>query len=140
MDLVDAWLSGRGTYRAEHALKDAREIGQAATLAYALAHASIAHMLCGNYALAAAQSQQLFALAEDKGAGFWKPHGMMQQGCAYALAGRPSEALQMLPAGITAYRSTESNAWMPWFLSHLSWAYAGLGQFDDAWRYIDDGG
>ena len=125
---------------AEHALKDAREIGQAATLAYALAHASIAHMLCGNYALAATQSQQLFALAEDKGAGFWKPHGMMQQGCAHALAGRPSEALQMLPAGIPAYRSTESNAWMPWFLSHLSWAYAGLGQFDDAWRYIDDGG
>ena len=138
MDPVDAWLSGRGTYRAEHALKDAREIGQAATLAYALAHASIAHMLCGNHALAAAQSQQLFALAEDKGAGFWKPHGMMQQGCAHALAGRPSEALQMLPAGITAYRSTGSNAWMPWFLSHLSWAYAGLGQFDDAWRCIDE--
>jgi hypothetical protein len=49
---------------AEHALKDAREIGQAATLAYALAHASVSHMLCGNYALAAAQSQQLFALAD----------------------------------------------------------------------------
>ena len=63
---------------AERALKDAREIGQAATLAYALTHASFLHMLCGNYALAAAQSQQLFALAEDKGAWFWKPRGMMQ--------------------------------------------------------------
>jgi class 3 adenylate cyclase/predicted ATPase len=123
---------------AEHALKDAREIGQAATLAYALTHVSFLHMLCGDYALAAAQSQQLFALAEDKGAWFWRPHGMMQQGCVHALTGHPSEAVQMLTAGITAYRSTGSNAWFPWFLSHLSRAYAELGQSDDAWRCIDE--
>jgi hypothetical protein len=53
---------------AEHALKDAREIGQAATLAYALAHASFPPILCGGHALAAARSQELVALAEDKGA------------------------------------------------------------------------
>jgi class 3 adenylate cyclase/predicted ATPase len=123
---------------AEHALKDAREIGQAATLAYAMAHASFPRMLCGNYVLAAAQSQQLFALAEDKGAWFWKPHAMMQQGCAHALAGRPAEAVQMITAGITAYRSTGSNAWMPWHLSNLAWAYAGLDQFGEAWRCVDE--
>ena len=32
---------------AEHALKDAREIGQAATLMYALFHAALTHILCG---------------------------------------------------------------------------------------------
>jgi predicted ATPase len=123
---------------AEHALKDAREIGQAATLAYALAHASFPHMLCGSHVLAAAQSQQLVVLAEDKGAWFWKPHGIMQQGCAHALTGRPSEAIQMTTAGITAYRSTGSNAWIPWFLSNLAWAYAELDQFDEAWRCIGE--
>jgi class 3 adenylate cyclase/predicted ATPase len=123
---------------AEHALKDAREIGQAATLAYALAHASFPPMLCGSHALAAARSQELVALAEDKGAWFWKPHGMMQQGCACALAGRPSEAVQITTAGITAYRLSGSNAWMPWFLSNLGWAYAELDQFDDAWGCIGE--
>ena len=123
---------------AEHALKDAHEIGQTATLAYALAHASFPYMLCGSHSHAVVQSQQLIALAEDKGAWFWKPHGMMQQGCAHALAGRPSEAVQMITAGITAYRSTGSNAWMPWHLSNLAWAYATLGQFDDAWRCISE--
>ena len=63
---------------------------------------------------------------------------MMQQGCVHALTGHPSEAVQMLTAGITAYRSTGSNAWFPWFLSHLSRAYAELGQSDDAWRCIDE--
>ena len=35
---------------AEHALKDAREIGQAVTLMYALVHAPMTHFHCGNYA------------------------------------------------------------------------------------------
>jgi predicted ATPase len=121
---------------AEHALKDAREIGQAATLAYALAHASFPTLHCGSHASAAAQSQELVALAEDKGAWFWKPHGMMQQGCVHAASGRPSESVQMIAAGITAYQATGSNAWMPWHLSHLAWAHAQLNQFDDAWRSI----
>ena len=37
------------------ALKDAREIGQAATLMYALAYTSLTHIFCGNYAAANAQ-------------------------------------------------------------------------------------
>jgi tetratricopeptide (TPR) repeat protein len=44
----------------------------------ALADAEHALKGARNYALAAAQSQQLFALAEDKAAWFCKPHGMMQ--------------------------------------------------------------
>jgi predicted ATPase len=63
---------------------------------------------------------------------------MMQQGCACALAGRPSEAVQITTAGITAYRLSGSNAWMPWFLSNLGWAYAELDQFDDAWGCIGE--
>ena len=41
-----------------HALKDAREIGQAATLMYALAHTSLTHIHCGNYATANAQADE----------------------------------------------------------------------------------
>ena len=62
---------------AEHALKDAREIGQAATLMYALFHTSLTHILCGNYAAANAQADELVALADEKGALFWKALGMM---------------------------------------------------------------
>ena len=61
---------------ADHALKDAREIGQAATLMFALLNASFTHILCGNYAAANAQADELVALAEEKGAVFWKAFGM----------------------------------------------------------------
>ena len=52
----------------DHALKDAREIGQAATLMHALAHASTPHILCGNYAKASALADELVVLADEKGA------------------------------------------------------------------------
>jgi predicted ATPase len=44
----------------------------------------------------------------------------------------------MLTSGITAWRSTGSTVFMPWFLSLLARAYAGLSQFDDAWRCIGE--
>jgi len=44
---------------ADDALKNAREIGQAATLMQALTHASIPYTPCGNRAAAAAQAQEL---------------------------------------------------------------------------------
>ena len=52
---------------ADHALKDAREIGQAATLMYALCHTSLTHICCGNYAAASAEADELVALADEKG-------------------------------------------------------------------------
>ena len=91
---------------ADDALRNAREIGQAATLMYALFHASIPYTLCGNRAAAAAQAQELVALAEEKGSLFWKAHGMMSQGCVLALTGRASDATEMLISGIAAYRTT----------------------------------
>ena len=68
---------------ADQALKDAREIGQAATLMFALAHTSLTHIFCGNYAAANAQADELVALADEKGALFWKALGMMNQGCVW---------------------------------------------------------
>jgi len=41
---------------ADHALKDAREIGQAATLMPALLFASLTYIHCGKYAAAGAQA------------------------------------------------------------------------------------
>ena len=57
---------------ADHALKDAREIGQAAALMLALFHASLTHIRCGNYTAATAEADELVALADKKTALFWK--------------------------------------------------------------------
>jgi predicted ATPase len=120
------------------ALEEAREIGQAATFMYALVHASLIHIQCGNYAAANAEADELIALANEKGALFWKAQGMSKQGCILAVTGKAAEAVQMITSGIAAWRSTGSTVWMPLYLSYLARAYAELGQFEHAWRCIDE--
>jgi predicted ATPase len=121
-----------------HALKDAREIGQAATLMYALSHASFTYFDCGNYAKAMAVVDELAALADEKGALFWKARGMLLQGWLLALTGKASDAVQMIASGITAIRSTGATRLLPIYLAHLARAHANLGLFDDAWRCIGE--
>jgi predicted ATPase len=123
---------------ADHALKYAREIGQAATLMVALQYASFTHIHCGNYGAAKAEADELVALADEKTTLMWKAGGMLARAWLFAVTGKTSDAVQMLTSGITAWRSTGSTVFMPWFLSLLARAYAGLSQFDDAWRCIGE--
>jgi predicted ATPase len=81
---------------------------------------------------------ELFVLADEKGAPQWKAVGMMGRGDVFVLTGKPAEAVQTLTSGITAYRSTGATVVMPWQLSNLACVYAELGQFDDAWRCIGE--
>jgi len=121
---------------ADEALKNSREIGQAATLMFALRITQTTYGLCGNRVATAAHAQELVALAEEKGAPFWKAFGMMNQGSVLALTGRASGATEMLISGIAAYRTTGATIFLPFYLPHLARAHAELGQFEEAWRCI----
>ena len=121
-----------------HALKDARGIGQAATLMYALMMAAMIHAFCRRYAAANAQVDEFFALADETGASYWRAMGILVRGLLSALTGRASNAVQMITSGIAAHRSTGSTLWVPLNLSYLARAHAELDQFDDAWRCISD--
>jgi predicted ATPase len=107
-------------------------------LMYAQFHTSLTNVLCAKYAAANAQSSEVVRLADEKGAALWKALGTMQKGCVLAQSGKASEAIQMITSGLTIYRSTGSRVYLPIFLSHLSTAHAELGQFDDAWRCINE--
>jgi predicted ATPase len=122
----------------DQALSDAREIGQAATLMYALAHAPLTLSERGDYTRASAIADEVVALADEKGALIWKAFGMMNQGRLFALTGKASNAFQMITSGLSAWRSTGTTVRIPLYLSYLSRAYAELGQFDNAWRCIGE--
>jgi hypothetical protein len=119
----------------DHAPHDAREVGHAATLMFALGHAPLTHIQCGNYTAANAETDELVALADEKDAALWKAIGMLERGWLFGLTGRALDAIQMLTSGITACRSTGTTLWEPLWLLTLTRAYAELGQLlDDAWR------
>jgi class 3 adenylate cyclase/predicted ATPase len=122
----------------DQAISDAREIGQAATLMYALGHASVTYIECGKYAKAMAVVDEVGTLAEEKGAVYWKARGMLWQGSLLALTGKASDAVLMTTSGVTANRSTGATLRLPIHLGHLARAHADLGHFDDAWRCIGE--
>jgi class 3 adenylate cyclase/predicted ATPase len=135
------WLLGNPAAAladAEHALKDAREIGQAATLMPTLCLTGFTYILCGDYAAAKECSDEAIPLAEEKGAALWKAWGLFIQGWVLALTGNALQALEIIARAISAWRSTGATVYLPLFLSPLARCYAQLGKFDDAWHHIGE--
>jgi predicted ATPase len=120
------------------ALKAARDIGHAATLMYTLGHAQLTHIHCGNYATANALSDELVALADEKGAPLWKALGLMGRGLLLALTGKAADAVETITSALIAWRSTGATLWMPLCLPHLARAHAERGQCAEARRCIND--
>ena len=123
---------------AELAVKNARETGHATTLMYALFHAVVDHIHSGNYVAAHTQVDELIALADERGALFWKAFGTAVRGWIFTETGKASDAVRAITSGITSLRSTGAILYEPWHLWYLAMAYAELGQPDDARRCIDD--
>jgi predicted ATPase len=120
------------------ALEHARDTGQAATLTFALQHVWLVNLLCGNYEAANARAYELFTLADEKSSLFWKAGGTVARGCAFTLKDRSAEAVETISSGLAAWRATGSTMWLPLYMSHLATAQAGLGQFGEALRCIDE--
>ena len=123
---------------ADDALKDAREIGQAATLMLALSLTSFTHILCGDYATANARAGEALPLAVEKRAALWKAWALFNQGWVLALTGKALQAVEIITSGIGAWRSTGATVYLPLFLSSLARCYAELGKFDYAWRCVGE--
>jgi class 3 adenylate cyclase/predicted ATPase len=123
---------------AQNAVKDAREIGHASALLPALGFASFTHIQCGNYLTANALVDELVALADEKGALYWKAIGMTHHGWLFARTGKASDAVHMITSGLDAWRSTRSTMWVPSYLPYLAGAYADIRNFEDAWRCIGE--
>jgi class 3 adenylate cyclase/predicted ATPase len=123
----------------DQAVRDARDIGQAGSLMYALVLASLTHTSCGgNYATATALVNEATALADEKGSLIAKAIGTLIQAEIFALNDNATAALQRIIYGLNALRSTEQTLFVPTYLSWLARTYAKLGQFDDARRYIGE--
>jgi predicted ATPase len=123
---------------ADEAIRYAREIGHAATLMYALGIAPLVAVARGDYATAEQLSDEVIALADQKGALFWKVFGMRLQGQCLACTGRAAGAVEVLTATAKAYRSTGATALVPLDQMYFAKAYTELGQFADAGSCIDE--
>ena len=85
----------------DSALKFSRETDHAPTLLFALSCGSFTYICGRHYAAVEAQLDECTALAEEKGAVFWKAFATAQRSCILTLTGKASDAVQTIDAGIT---------------------------------------
>ena len=105
---------------------------------YALFSAVTNHIRWGSYAAANAHADELVALADERGATYWKALGTAARGSVFALTGKSLDAVRTITSALASLRSSESTLYEPYYLSYLAIAHAELGQPDDAQRCIDD--
>jgi predicted ATPase len=98
----------------------------------------LTRLLCGDYAAATRQSDEVAALADEKGAALWKAFGAINHGCAFALTSKAQRAVQIITSAIAAWRSTGASALLPLYLSYLAKAHADIGEVGEARRCIGD--
>jgi predicted ATPase len=135
------WLLGYPTSAladTKQALNEARQLGHAPTLGFALSFASEAHLYCGDYVTAKALADEVAALGDEKELVFGKVFGGMCQGCIAAATGRRADAAQMMTSKLVAWRSTGSTLFGPMWLSSLASARAELGELEGARRCLDE--
>jgi class 3 adenylate cyclase/predicted ATPase len=119
-----------------HAVKYAEEVAKSPSLMLTLVLTSMTQLLLGNYAAAKAQTDEMIALAEEKGASFIKVIGIAFQGCALAMNGQAPDAVKTMTVAMTGYQSAGASLYMPFWLSYLTRAYAELNKCDDAARCV----
>ena len=67
------------------------QIGPATPLMFALAHAELTYMLCGNYAAGSECVRELVALADEKGSLYWKTAGQASEATHSGSEWRPGK-------------------------------------------------
>lgn len=122
----------------ERALREAREVGHAGALMHAITNICLGQVIRGNYATAQALSDELIALAEEKGSAYWKATGMLRRAGLLALTGKPSDAVGIFASTIPVQRSIGVKLFFPVWLSLWARAYGELGRFDDARSHIGE--
>jgi predicted ATPase len=135
------WLLGHpkaASAEPGRAISAARETGHALTLMFALSCTTLTHICSRDRATANAQLGEAAALAEEKGAVFFKAMVTGLRGCVLALTGRASDAIKTISAGLAAARATGATVCSTSLLSYLALAYADLGRFHDAWDCIGE--
>jgi predicted ATPase len=123
---------------ADRAIGYARDTGGAASLMNSMSVTSLTLLIGGNFALARARSDELIALAEEKGSNYWKLSGLLRRAGLLVLTGRTSDAVSIFASAIPVWRSMGTTIHLPLQLSLWARACAGLGQFDNAWGCIGE--
>jgi predicted ATPase len=122
----------------DQALREAREINEAATLLYALLHTMMIFVFSGNYTSVGALLKEQIILAKEKDALGNKISGSYFQACLDSATEKLSDAVERFTSREAHISTTGVTFWKPYRLSLQARVQAELGNFDDGRLSIEE--
>jgi class 3 adenylate cyclase/predicted ATPase len=121
--------SARG--HAAKALARARELGHVLTMAQALHHDCLFHLLAREAMVVRRQAEALISVADEHRLPFWQALGRLFCGQALVESGQTARGRDQLQAGIAAYRATQGVLYLPYALALWGDMCRALGELDE---------
>jgi predicted ATPase len=94
--------------------------------------------LVGDKAALDERADQLVSVATEQGFPRFGAEGTIHRGWIKVENGDTAEGISLLRSGLSAYRSTGAEAWMPHHIALLAGACEIAGQVDEAMTLLDD--
>lgn len=120
-------------------LKDARRLGHAHSLGYALFFSGITlQMFCGNLAAMREHTREMLEIASQHGLALWSVTGSILRSWLFRGECEPGSAAQQIRADLQAYREMGSGVFRPMFLQLFGDVLAAEGKTPEALQALEE--
>jgi predicted ATPase/DNA-binding winged helix-turn-helix (wHTH) protein len=136
-----AWLSGRPDRAAiyiERSLARAEEISHPLTLVYTLSQSAITKLFLREPAEAERLVQRGMSLAREHGFPLYSVQGAIVQSCVMLQRGELQEGLTAMAEALSAYRATDAQLLLPFFLASLAEGYLQMGRIPEGLQVVTE--
>ena len=124
--------------RSNAAIAEALRLAQMSSLALSLAFGARLFSLVGDNAALGKCSDQLVAVATEQGFSQWRSHGAVFRGWVTVKNGDVMEGTSLLRDGLSAFRATGAELWLPHHTALLAGACEIAGQIQEALTLLDE--
>ncbi|WP_089940713.1 AAA family ATPase [Candidatus Entotheonella palauensis] len=129
------WFQGypdQALVKSQEALARARKLRHPFTLAAALVHAAALHQYRREPSEVVALAEELLAMSRVKEFDFWYAAAQVFQGWGWLDADRMAQGIEGIEQGLSAYRATGTQLYLPYLLMLLAEGYGQTGHAEAA--------
>ena len=120
------------------AIAEARRLAHSPSLAASLAIDARLLSLAGDDAALSERADELVAVSTEWGFPLWVALGTIYRGWVRVKNGKAAEGMSLLRSGLSTYRATETELWMPHFLSLLAGGCESAGQAEEGLALLEE--
>jgi class 3 adenylate cyclase/predicted ATPase len=124
--------------RAEAAIRQARQLAHAPTVAYCLAFSARQASIIGDEARLTHWVQELRAVAQEHGYPQWSAQGLIYEGQLQLARGEARAAVTLMRQGLDAFRATGATVMVAYFAILLGEALTQDGRWEEALGLLGD--